>query len=282
MMGVKRAINMGIKKFVKQQARRKLNPTNPHTPSHIPDQKDLIEQYFDTDGEQWLIFMDAGRYDFFDQLHPEYLDGELTRAWNGSVGYTGDWAMRNLRFGFGDRVLVSWLPLRSLDAVSYDGRNWFAEAPDIKEEQSVDERLTALGYRDGQLSDTLKVSPDHVNNWVKENHDRFNGGVIRYLKPHPPFAGMEHLTSTSKKLDKTWNALETGEITYERLTESYEESYRIAFEKAVELVNVLEGDIIITSDHGTCLGTCGQLFHGRNMEKHDHLTVIPWFKVNKQ
>lgn len=34
----------------------------------------------------------------------------------------------------------------------------------------------------------------------------------------------------------------------------------------------------ITHDHGTCLA-CGQLFHGRRLEMHDHLTTVPWFEV---
>jgi len=247
-------------------------------PCHIPDQRTYIHRLFDTDETVWMLFMDAGRYDMFDQLVWDYFDGDLSRVWNGGVGYTGDWADRNLRYEFGDRGLFTQLPLRHLEGVDYDGRDYFKKAPDIAQEQTVNQRLAALGYTQCEIDDSWPISPYHVNTAVRESD--VDGGIIRYLKPHPPFAGLEELTSESTKTTETQAALDAGEIRYQELTDAYRETYRIGFEAAVDLVPDLDGKVILTADHGTCL-TCGQLFHGRYYEKHDHLTVVPWFEVDQ-
>lgn len=271
---------MSAIRFIKQQLRQRTGANERDRPTHIPDQRDLLHDWFDPDETRWLLFFDGGRYDIFDQLVDDYFEGDLRRAWNGGVGYTGDWAVRNLTHDFGNRGLWCWLPLRDLQDVEYDGREWFATEPDIESERSVEERLTALGYADGPLAETVDVSPKKVNEHVLADCAGYDGGVVRYLKPHPPFVGLERLTSTSRKTERTQAALDAGELSHAELTDAYIRSYRVAFERATELVSELDGEVVLTSDHGTCL-TCGQLFHGRNYDRHDHLTVVPWFEVDR-
>lgn len=249
-------------------------------PPHLADQGRLIHDWFDTDETRWLVFFDAGRYDFFDQLVWDYFDGDLKRAWNGGVGYTGDWMARNLSFDFGNRGVFTDLPFRELQHVDYDESDWFAYAPDLRQDEPVKQRLAELGYLERENASTIKISTNRINRAVLNVKDELNGGVIRYLKPHPPFAGLEDLTSESTKTAKTRAAIENGDLSYEELTKAYIDTYRTGFEAAKELVAELDGRVILTSDHGTCL-TCGQLFHGRALEKHDHLTIMPWFEVDK-
>lgn len=257
----------------------KINQTQSAPPQHLPDQRDLIQDLFDTDEQVWMLFLDAGRYDICDQLVWDYFDGHLQRAWNGGVGYTGDWAVRNLQGDFGDRGLFTQLPLRYLEGVDYDGRDHFKIAPDYNSQQDVQARLAALGYTDG-LDEMWEITPTAVNRAVEQDKHNVNGGVVRYLKPHPPFAGFEQLTSESTKTTETQAALDAGEISYQQLTDAYIETYRIGLEAAVEFVESVSGKVILTADHGTCL-TCGQLFHGRQLDKHDHLCVVPWMEVDR-
>jgi len=246
-------------------------------PAHVPDQRDLITEYFDSDEERWLIVLDAGRYDIFDSLVDDYFRGELWRCWNGGIGYTGDWFDRNVRGDFGDRGLFSWVPLREQQG-DYDGRDHFAIAPEMEMEDGVNARLAALGYTDGEIDDGYEEAPARVNHEVREHLDDVNGGLVRYIKPHPPFDGLEDLTSESTKTAKTQAALDDGRLTDEGLAAAYEATYRGGFEYAQELVDDLDGQVVVTADHGTCL-TCGQLFHGRHHDPHDHLTIVPWFEL---
>jgi len=255
------------------------DPQPPSPPTHIPDQRDLIRDAFDTDSPVWIFVFDAGRYDIFDQLAWDYVDGQLQRAWNGGVGYTGDWAVRNLTGEFGDRGLFSYVPLRGFGAADYDGREHFAVAPEVNHEFTVQERLAELGYRQRTTDEQIEISPQAVNAAVRDRRGGLNGGLIRYLKPHPPFEGLEDLTSERSKTLETQQALDTGTLTYDELTAAYIDTYHTAFQHAVELIPELPGRIILTADHGTCL-TCGQLFHGRRLDKHDHLTIVPWMEVS--
>lgn len=256
----------------------RLDESERTAPAHIPIQDDLIADLFDTDEEVWMFFFDAGRYDIFEQLVDDYLEGDLQRCYNGGVAYTGDWTVRHLSRDFGNRALFSWVPLRGFGAADYDGRNWFSEAPDIQADIQIQEQLAALGYAERETDEDIHISPSKVNESVRNHKEDLNGGVVRYLKPHPPFDGLPELTSESTKTAKTRAALEAGELSYEDLTQAYIDTYRIAFEHAVEIIPELEGRVVITADHGTCL-SCGQLFHGRRLEMHDHLTIVPWFEV---
>lgn len=257
----------------------KVNSQKPVAPTHLPSQKALVESLFDTDETVWLFFFDAGRYDLFDQLVWDYFGGDLRRCYNGGLGYTGDWAMRHLQCEFGNRGLFSWMPMRALKNVPYNGRKHFAVAPDIQTDLDTHEQLAALGYAQRQTSANINISPRKVNEAVRKHKADLNGGVIRYLKPHPPFTGLEEMTAENTKMIKTRRALEDGTLTYAELTQAYRETYKVAFEHAMKLIPDLDGKVIITADHGTCL-TCGQLFHGRNHDPHDHLTHVPWFELD--
>lgn len=248
-----------------------------HEPTHLADQRKRIHSLFDTDKPVWLFFFDGGRFDIFRQLYHDYFSGELEMVYNGGIGYTGDWFDRNMRYDFGNRGFFTLMPIRHQKHVDYDGRNYFATAPDLRNDIAISERLAHLGYTEHQSDATLDVDPLKINAAVRDN-PTLNGGVIRYLKPHPPFDGIEELSAGQSKTDKTRRALQTGELTYQELTASYRATYRTAFESARELIPELSGQVVITADHGECL-TCGQLFHGRQHDKHDHLTHVPWFTV---
>ncbi|ELZ13888.1 hypothetical protein C479_03546 [Halovivax asiaticus JCM 14624] len=239
----------------------------------------MITDLFETNTEAWLIWFDGGRYDYFEELYDEYFTGELSKAWNGDIGYTGDWAVRHLEQDFSGYGLFSSVTLRSARDVDYDGRDHFDVAPRIETEDnsSMKEKLATLGYleQSGELADT---GEEAVNEAVLNHKSDISGGVIRYPKPHPPFDGLEHITSGASKTRETREALISGELTEPELHEAYRSTYRTGFELASQIIPKLDGTVIVTADHGECLD-CGQLFHDRYHRPHDHLTHVPWFEV---
>lgn len=261
--------------------RRWINPLRPvrNTTPH-PDQKDVLTEFLEGEGDRWVFWFDGGRADWFEYLYPEYFEGEYQRVWNGDIAYSGDWATRTLSQPYPDYGLFSSMPVRELQHTDYDGRKWFTIAPDIDTTTSVESRLAALGYREQTQHGPIDISPGHVNESVRENIRQLNGGVIRYLKPHPPLEGMEGLTSGGSKITATWRALLDGEITQAEFADAYEQTYRQAFESAQDVIDDLDGEIAITADHGECLGDCGQLFHGPNHTPHSHLTTVPFLQVD--
>lgn len=245
-------------------------------------QQSVLDTALAGEAQTWIIWMDGGRFDYFKELYPEYFEGELQPVYNGGIGYSGDWADRFLRRSdLDDLGLFSVAPVRSLSGTDFDGREYFAVAPDIDESVPVAEQLAALGYRERKDGGNIvNISPGKCNGSVRTHMADIEGGIIRYLKPHPPFDGVEDLTSGSQKTRKTWHSLWTDETTLNELEAAYVRTYHHAFEAAVDIIPELDGDVYITADHGECLGDCDQLYHGRNHAKHEHLCVVPWFKVD--
>lgn len=267
-------------RYASREARQRLQRAGTHAkPDGVPDQSALLDVAFDSDGPVWVLWFDGGRLDGFRKLYGDYFTGQLRACWNGGIGYSGDWADRHLRRDLSGYGLFSVAPVRSLSGTDYDGREYFTVAPEIDTGDTVNERLAALGYRELKDDGVVDISPGHCNRSVRDHRDVVDSGVIRYLKPHPPFDGIEGLTSGSGKTRTTWHALWSGAITEGELRERYRATYRQAFEAAREIVPELEGDIYITADHGECLGDCGQLFHASTHATHDHLCVVPWLRV---
>lgn len=270
--------------FIGRELRQRLLGPQHHVetgrPNGVPLQSDLLTDALGGDEPTWLFWFDGGRVDGFRELAPEYVTGDLQTCWNGGIGYSGDWADRHLRRDLGDYGLFSVAPVRSLQGTDYDGRDYFHCAPEIDTGDSVHDRLAALGYREQKGDRVVEIAPGHCNRTVREHIDDIEGGIVRYLKPHPPFEGVEGISSGSGKTRATWHALWSGEITQDELRERYMATYRQAFEAAVELIPDLDGDVYITADHGECLGDCGQLYHSSQHATHRHLCEVPWFEVD--
>lgn len=265
-------------KVLKHRLYRRAKPFLPKQQSEYRAQIVRINRFLAQDNA-WLFWFDGGRYDWFEKLVPKYFDGKLEKVHNGGTAYSGEWAECNLGQTYPEQGLFCSMPVRDLQLSEYDGRNHFEIAPDVDTESTVNERLAALGYREQISTGHIDISPGHTNESVRKHLDAVNGGVVRYLKPHPPLTGLEELTSGGGKLKATWGALQDGTVTYSELESAYEATYREAFEAAQDLLQDLDGPVAITADHGECLGDCGQLFHGPYHARHRHLTEVPFFTL---
>lgn len=253
---------------------------DPSKPNGVPDQRDLVADAIGGGSDAWIIWFDGGRLDWFKELVDDYFTGELQACWNGGIGYTGDWAVRNLSGEYPGMGLFSMAALRQADAVDYDGREHFDLAPkmNMPDGSDMQERLATLGYLELN-DDPVQVEPRETNKRVRKHLNELRGGVVRYLKPHPPFDGLEEMTAGYSKTKDTFDALANGDLTLDELEQAYVRTYKLAFECATDLVSDLDGDVILTADHGECL-RCGQLFHSRRHKMHDHLVQVPWFRID--
>jgi len=235
----------------------------------VRDQGELINEFFDEEGERTLILLDACRYDYFEKLYPEYLKGELIKCHNQGVSWTYSWFSkfcRNLK----DVTLFTAAPVavykfKEKEGGDYDPEEHFKEIPNWSEYDWDFEEGTATPFK--------------INEVVRRKPARKR--LIRYLKPHPPFIGtpLEDITRGSGKIQRTERALIEGEITEQDLRNAYEKNVEIAFEEVADLIPDLDGDIAITSDHGTVLNESSYLFHAKDYPSMPCLNEIPWFAV---
>jgi len=213
--------------------------------------------------------LDACRYDYFEKLYPDYLEGKLTKCCNGEVSWTYSWFSKFCR-NMDDVVLFTAAPVavhkwKEKEEGDYDPEEHFKEIPNWSEYDWDFKKGTA--------------TPLKINEVVRRKKSEKN--FIRYLKPHPPFINtpLEEITKGKGKIRRTDRALIEGEITEEDLRDAYEKNVRIAFEGAVDLIPDLDGDVVITSDHGTALNESSYLFHARDYPEMPCLNEVPWFEV---
>lgn len=255
-------------------------------------QKELIRQIEAEDGQAWLLFLDAGRADYFEEFYEDYVDpDEVTykRVNNGENNMTPYWFKDMFPSTYDGHLFHGGQPIRRIwgdEDMAYDGnlhfeecpspglydgvemdRPWETTPPDAvnevvrlhRNEVKVEERLESLGY-------SLTETPD------------FNMNVVRYLQPHIPFRMDDQFESQWTEMRE---AVRDGEITTEYVRECYRDNYEWAMEHAVELAEELADDprvtrVVITSDHGEMLGEDDQWWHGPQQSGNQELYEVPW------
>lgn len=211
-------------------------------------QSELLHKDWD-----WIIICDAGRADVFKDIYRRFFEGRYHTAYNGGISFTANWFSYHFSDYYDYYLFHGGLPIHafSYNPDNYDEREHFSEVI-AWEEYDWDERRSMC-------------PPDVVINVVNESEA--NKGVIRFLQPHNPY----------RKLNDIYGTQHAKQYTHNELKIAYYDNYRWVLQNiSNRLLPILSGDIIITSDHGQCLGDCGQYLHSPTHDKHDHLINVPF------
>ena len=221
------------------------------------DQKQLINEV--AEDQYWIIITDGGRADFYEQIIRESevlsLD-EYQRAYNSGVAFTANWFAEMFNDQYNAWMFHGGQPIYSFktNEYNYDEREHFEEVPGYEKYN--------WGCDIGDTSDPESVVDIVLNSNAKS-------GVIRFIQPHNPYLGMPISSEQDAK-----------RYTPEKLAEHYNMTYRYIIPSLNRLIDHLDGKIIITSDHGQCLGDCDQYLHSPSHDLHEHLTDVPWHVVS--
>jgi hypothetical protein len=217
----------------------------------------------------WLLICDAGRLDVFRDLYSSFLPADATvdAVGNGGHGYTADWMAETFPDTYSGLFIHGGQPIHSMQGGEWDERDHFDTVPSYTE------------FEWDEAYNTCR--PAVVNDVVREylsGHDR---GVIRYVQPHPPFREMpERTKGRNTRMQRTANAVRSGDLSLDTVAAAYRDNFEWALADGVaDLLPDLNGRVVVTADHGECLGDCGQWFHGRSHDHHDHLVTVPWAVV---
>ncbi|MHC4221401.1 MAG: sulfatase-like hydrolase/transferase [Planctomycetota bacterium] len=272
--------------------------------------------------EKWdyLIILDACRYDYFEQVWKNYLQGNLEKKI--SIGTsTRQWRNKSFTDFYDDVVYISANPyINSVAQVKgFSGMDHFPKIYDLWLEDWDDEQGTVMPQVVNTKSiDIIKSNPGK----------RF---IIHYIQPHEPYIGSSvtgpgfdvplaggHLEGVNqgrlksriiKKLMKLlsgvlyWTGIRGNFLIWhireffkmppagpmdavrrkygdQVLRDAYKENLEIVLEYVKQLVEKLDGRIIITADHGEMLGEDNRYCHwSRATEK--ELSEIPWLIIDK-
>lgn len=264
--------------------------------------------------EEWdiLIVLDACRYDYFEKVYDDYLEGDLEKVH--SPGHnTGNWLKNSFPKKYEDVLYVSASPqINSIPNVGeFNTENWFYKIVDV--------------WNSGWDNELGTVPPEKVNEKAieaiqKHPEKRF---IIHYEQPHAPYLSLGSLSTRDKEPATEVNlnsiagkirdliaskireflgakivwmladifgippsepigaaVLEVGD---EGLREAYEHNLRQVLKQISNLKEKLPSSkkIIVTADHGEFLGEDGRYGHRRG-ERDSILVEVPWFRVGEQ
>jgi len=266
--------------------------------SSLESQEELIrERRFDV-----LIVLDACRYDVFQQVVYEYLDGVLKPVLS-PASVTMDWLKRvwggNV---WRDVIYVTASPMINKRGLlpEFDARGRFLDIVEV--------------WDWGWSEELSTVPPDKVNLGVRMARARarlrglrFPGDyriVVHYVQPHAPYIALQRVISKISKHELSKEIVDialrrlgrfTGKFSVdhillgvlkERLSDeklrdvmrkAYVGNLRWVLRSVADLTTHLGGKAVITADHGELLGEYGLYFH---MDLPlPQLRIVPWFIV---
>jgi len=130
----------------------------------------------------WVLLCDGGRADIFEPLCPDHLPEEtaVSRAYNGGVGYTADWMAEMFPDSYEGLFVHGGQPIHSMQGGDWDEREHFGTVPHYTDFEWDQQRNTC--------------PPAEVNRVVRSHLSDHDGGVVRYLQPHPPFRQLPERT----------------------------------------------------------------------------------------
>lgn len=267
-----------------------------------------FQTFYDTDWD-YIIILDACRYDYFKEHYHKYLPkGKLEpRRSRGSC--TTEWAHKTFKQPMPNVTYISTNPFinnknLNLKELTIDcNKPWCATTTFKK---VIDLWLT---HWDNKLG---TVHPANVNVIVKKMlpHKKL---IIHYVQPHEPYLAYKAMgkewIARNKVKRKLWhpfallvwkylsfkqrvrikkllgarmsvfeNFYARGEIN--KLKMLYEENLIIVLAYIGELIKDLNGTIVVTADHAECFGEGGVWGHPCN-SKNRFLRTVPWLVIKK-
>lgn len=267
--------------------------------------------------EDWdyLIVLDACRYDVFKEVYEDYLSGVLSKR-ESPACRTPDWFKAEFdNKKFDDIVYVSSNP----------HINSRAESKGIKASENFHDVIDV--WMTGWDDDKMTVPPEEVKKAAEEASSKYPDKrlIIHFIQPHYPYldrriegldwvkgdrsADIPFLKKIFRKTEevilgdvlsntisrtnswrirnllntrcldgqdeKVWRELHTDMEEWRRL---YEDNVRRGLKQVEDLVKELDGKVVVTADHGEALGEEDVYVHPPNTDI-AALREVPWLKV---
>lgn len=239
-----------------------------------------------------LVVLDACRYDLWQEVASEYgLPTDETHWSNASCSI--DWIRRNFN-AYPDEARRT----------GYVTSNPFADhdTPSARSAGLADEPLGHFRplYKtewtelfEGQIATVPpETVTDHaIDAWRNRDELGFDQLVVHYMQPHEPYRARPGWGSGDHKLlgnlidpetpagSSIWPALEDGDVDLEEFWSVYQDNLRWVLDDVSErLLENLDGEIVLTADHGNALGELGEWHHppgaiGPSVRR------VPWTQV---
>lgn len=253
-------------------------------------QRNLIEK------RDWdcLLVLDACRYDYFEKVHGDYLNGNLKKAVSEGSSTT------------------EWLK-KTFNGKKYEDVTYISANPFINSKTTIGPIKPRKNFR--KILDVWDWGWDKSLNTVPpkpviENGGEVNGRkIIHFLQPHAPYIGNGRsdgggislssvfplksypplvfiLSTIGKYLSGSfWSAILKLGAEYsiskhgiDSVLKGYEDNLRLVLEKISNHIEKFDGRVVLTSDHGEAFGEGGIYEHPPN-QSCPALNEVPWLEI---
>lgn len=281
------------------------------------------QQFLESDWDYCLV-LDACRYDVFEDVYDEYLDGTLEkRRSNGSS--TPEWAHRTFT-GNHDIAYFSGNPFINSLGIPLNELKWGASCD--YEWTAIDHLSDVIDvWKHGWDEELGTVPPSSLESSLR-NHsdavDRAERTILHFMQPHAPYLSrgqgrkLEQIRSGIRQqgesdgtssgllapvtdairpriervLERSELAMKAGlwleldprrlvrDGTRETVLKYYEENLRIVLEAVADLIEELDGRVVVTADHGEAFGEQGVWEHHIETPI-PPLVEVPWLEVDR-
>lgn len=254
----------------------------PITRVTAPDGIDVMDEDWDN-----LLILDACRFDTFESMIGTSKFDEYRRV-TSKASATPEWIRKNFQGQtFGDTVYVSGNPWVSKIAPNsfHDIKNIWLDDYDFDEDDLTDaDTLANLGV---PFEET--VTAQRVNQAAVEAANEYDDKrlIIHYIQPHAPYIG----NSDGSTKDEVPPYHPGEHLRFKGMDSNtveglYHENLEYVWHHASMLLEQLEGQTVVTSDHGEMFGE--RLFPLLPFRGYDHpiglhsseLVTVPWATIN--
>ena len=237
--------------------------------------------------EPWdyLIVLTSCRYDFFKMLNkiPGRLEKRISKG-----SCTIEWIIKNFTGYYDDVVYVSANPYISHVAFrGFRGSDHFYKVINV--------------WDHGWDKELNTVPPHAVTQAALQAKERYPDKrlIVHYIQPHAPWIGKIRISgkelgiSYDSPIDwynrnmkiglglwGIWEIVIDKGIGLNLIKKAYVENLKLVLSEVEKLVKELDGRIIVTSDHGECLGEHFLVEHPEGIYVKE-LVEVPWLIIEK-
>jgi len=241
--------------------------------------KKLLENSLNITKEKWdyIIILDACRYDYFKKVNK--IKGKLFKKISKGSS-TIEWLNNTFIGHYENIIYISANPYISITEF-----NGFCGSKHFYKVDCV--------WNYGWDKNIETVHPKEVIKATLRNYKRYPDKklIIHFLQPHSPYIGDIKITSKNfqnslknNKKEEGIHVIQTlvkeGKISINKIKRAYVCNLRLVLDHIRKLIEVFDGRIIITSDHGECFGEWFVYHHPKKLYL-KNLIEVPYFIIDK-
>lgn len=220
-----------------------------------------------------LVVLDACRADLMAEVADRY-PFTSRRTTDSVASCSPEWMDKNFSSAYRDEVA---------NTVYVTGNRYADSHVDEAEFHAVD-KVYEYAWDDRGTVPPAAVTDRAIAAGRTYDADRF---IVHYMQPHHPFlptplaAGMAEDMADRRDfgdLEDVWTRLRWRELSRDDVWSAYKDTLCLVLDQLRILTDNIEGDLVITSDHGNAMGE--HWMYGHPMyAPHDVLREVPWCRT---